>query len=225
MSHRTEISQKQLDSYWMPFTGNRQIKQDPRILTAAKGCYYTDASGRQIFDGLSGLWTCGLGHGNQAISNAIAAQAQELDFAPPFQYGHPKAFQLAEKITDWMPEGLNRVFFANSGSESVESALKIVRSYWRKKGKASKTRLIGRGKGYHGVNFGGISVGGIGPNRALFGQTLEADHLPHTQIPENRFCHGQPDHGAELADNLLDLISLHDAGTACHRLNDHCGNI
>ncbi len=211
MDKRAGLTQQQLDSHWMPFSGNRQFKQDPRIFTSAKGCYYTDAEGRQIFDGLSGLWTCGLGHGHEGIRKAIADQAGELDFAPAFQFGHPKSFQLAEKITEWMPEGLNRVFYANSGSESVESALKIARAYWRKKGMASKTRLIGRGKGYHGVNFGGISVGGIGPNRALYGQTLEADHLPHTQIPDNRFDHGQPEHGAELADHLLELIALHDA--------------
>jgi beta-alanine--pyruvate transaminase len=206
-----EISKSQLDSYWMPFTANRQFKTDPRIIVAAEGCYFTDAEGRQIFDGLSGLWTCGLGHNVPQISEAIAAQTKQLDFSPTFQYGHPKAFQLAERITEFMPDNLNRVFFCGSGSEAADTSLKIARGYWRSKGQPSKTRLIGRAKGYHGVNFGGISVGGIGGNRAMFGDGISSDHMNHTWLPENYFTRGQPDQGASLADELLDIIALHDA--------------
>ncbi|WP_368737545.1 aspartate aminotransferase family protein [Oceanospirillum sediminis] len=205
------LTQAQLDAYWMPYTGNRQFKKDPRIIVSAEGNYYTDADGRKIFDGLSGLWTCGAGHSRPEIADAISRQVRELDYAPAFQFGHPKAFELAQKITEFMPEGMNRVFFTGSGSESVETALKISRAYWRKKGQASKTRLIGRAKGYHGVNFGGFSVGGIGANRALFGPGVEATHLPHTMLPENRFVQGQPETGEHLANELLEQIALHDA--------------
>ena len=210
---RAGISQAQMDAFWMPFTGNRQFKQDPRILVGAKGRYYQSADGRQIFDGLSGLWSCGLGHGREELADAVAQQMRQLDYSPAFQFGQPKAFQLAEKITTYMPEGLNRVFFTGSGSESVDTALKIARAYWHKRGKASKTRLIGRGKGYHGVNYGGISVGGLAPNRALYGGGIDAAHMPHTMTAENRFSRGQPEHGAHLAESLNDLIALHDAST------------
>jgi len=205
------LSQAQLDAHWMPFTGNRQFKQDPRIIVSAEGHHYTAADGRKIFDGLCGLWTCGAGHSRPEITEAVSRQVKELDYAPAFQFGHPKSFELAHRITEFMPEGLNRVFFTGSGSESVETALKIARAYWRKQGKSSKTRLIGRAKGYHGVNFGGISVGGIGPNRAIYGQGIDAIHLPHTQIPENRFCKGMPEQGAELANELEQLLAVHDA--------------
>jgi beta-alanine--pyruvate transaminase len=205
------LSQAQLDAYWMPFTGNRQFKQEPRVIVSGEGNYYTSADGRRIFDGMSGLWTCGLGHSRPEISEAVSRQIAKLDYSPAFQFGHPGAFQLAERVTQFMPGDLNRVFFTGSGSESVETALKITRAYWRKRGQASKTLLIGRSKGYHGVNFGGISVGGIGPNRALYSATLEADHLPHTMLPENRFSRGMPESGADLADNLLEMIALHDA--------------
>ena len=171
------ISQAQLDAHWMAFTGNREFKKDPRIIVSAQGNYYTDSNGRQIFDGLSGLWTCGAGHARPEIIEAVSKQVATLDYSPAFQFGHPKSFELAHRITELMPEGLNRVFFTGSGSESVETALKIARGYWRKKGMASKTRFIGRVKGYHGVNFGGISVGGIAPNRAIYGQGIEASHL------------------------------------------------
>lgn len=207
------LSQEQLDSYWMPYTANRQFKQDPRIIVSAEGRYYTDARGRKIFDGLSGLWTCGAGHSRPEITEAIAKQAKELDYAPAFQFGHPKAFELAHRITQFTPKGLDRVFFTGSGSESVETALKMARGYWRKKGQAAKTRFIGRAKGYHGVNFGGISVGGIGPNRALFGQGIEAAHLPHTMLPENAFSKGMPAEGAYLADELESLLGVYDAST------------
>jgi beta-alanine--pyruvate transaminase len=207
------LSQEQLDSHWMPYTANRQFKQDPRLIVSAEGRYYTDALGRKIFDGLSGLWTCGAGHGRPEIVEAIAKQAKELDYSPAFQFGHPKAFELSHRITQFTPEGLNRVFFTGSGSESVETALKMARGYWRKKGQAAKTRFIGRAKGYHGVNFGGISVGGIGPNRAIFGQGIEAAHLPHTMLPENLFSKGMPAEGAYLADELESLLGVYDAST------------
>jgi beta-alanine--pyruvate transaminase len=205
------ITQNQLDSHWMAFTGNRQFKKDPRIMVAAEGCYYTDAEGRKVFDGLSGLWTCGLGHSVPEINEAVSQQVKQLDYSPSFQFGHKKSFQLAEQITRFMPTGMNRVFFSNSGSEAIETSLKVARAYWRHKGRPGKTRLIGRAKGYHGVNFGGISVGGIGANRAVFGETLSADHLRHTLLPENAFTRGMPEKGAYLADDLLDLIALHDA--------------
>ncbi|NQY64693.1 MAG: aspartate aminotransferase family protein [Alteromonadaceae bacterium] len=205
------LTKAQLNSYWMPFTGNRQFKKDPRIIVSAEGNYYTEAGGRKIFDGLSGLWTCGAGHARPEITEAVSKQVATLDYSPAFQFGHPKAFELAHRITELMPEGLDRVFFTGSGSDSVETALKIARGYWRKKGKAGKTRFIGRAKGYHGVNFGGISVGGIGPNRALYGQGIEAGHLPHTMLSENRFTKGMPTEGAYLANELEELVALYDA--------------
>ena len=200
-----------LDAHWMPYTGNRQFKANPRMIVGAKGCYYTDADGRQIFDGLSGLWTCGLGHGRPEITEAVTRQMSTLDYSPGFQFGHPLSFELANKLKELTPAGLDYVFFTGSGSESADTSLKMARAYWRAKGQASKTRLIGREKGYHGVNFGGISVGGIAANRKLFGQGVEADHLPHTQLASNAFSRGMPANGAELADRLLDVIALHDA--------------
>ncbi len=205
------ISQAQLDAHWMAFTGNRDFKKDPRIIVSAEGNYYTDADGRKIFDGLSGLWCCGAGHSRPEITEAVSKQIKQLDYAPAFQFSHPKAFQLAEKIVEFMPKGINRVFYTGSGSESAETSLKMARAYWRKKGLASKTKLIGRGLGYHGVNFGGISVGGIGPNRSLFGTAVDADHLRHTMLDENKFVKGQPQTGVELANELLELVALHDA--------------
>ena len=207
----TKLRKSQLDAYWMPFTANRQFKKDPRLIVAADGCYFTDGEGRKVFDGLSGLWTCGLGHNVEAIRRAVAAQVGSLDYSPAFQYGHPKAFELAERITSFMPGQLNRVFFCDSGSEAADTALKIARGYWRKIGRPEKTRLIGRAKGYHGVNFGGISVGGIGGNRAIFGEGVSADHLRHTWLKDNYFSRGLPEHGAELADELLEILALHDA--------------
>ncbi|SIS46410.1 aspartate aminotransferase family protein [Neptunomonas antarctica] len=205
------LSQEQLDAHWMPFTGNRDFKKDPRLIVSAEGNYYTDARGRKIFDGLSGLWTCGAGHSRPEIIEAVSRQVKELDYSPGFQFGHPKSFELAHRITQLMPAGLNRVFFTGSGSESVETALKIARAFWRKKGMANKTRFIGRAKGYHGVNWGGISVGGIGANRAIYGQGIDAVHLPHTMIPENLFTQGMPEQGAHLADELENLLAIHDA--------------
>jgi beta-alanine--pyruvate transaminase len=209
--NRAGVSMDQFDAHWMPFSGNREFKKNPRMIVAAEGRYLTAADGRQIFDGLSGLWTTGLGHCRSEISKAISEQTATLDFFSGFQFGHPKSFELAERITQFMPEGLNRVFYTGSGSESADTSLKMARAYWRKKGMASKTRLIGRAKGYHGVNFGGISVGGIVGNRATFGQTIESDHLAHTMLPENAFSRGMPENGANLADELLAMIALHDA--------------
>ena len=204
-----------LDSHWMPYTGNRDFKAHPRMMASAQGCFYTDADGRKIFDGLSGLWTCGLGHGRQEIVDAASRQLATLDYSPAFQFGHPLSFALANKLKELTPAGLDYVFFTGSGSESADTSLKMARAYWRAKGQAGKSLLIGREKGYHGVNFGGISVGGIGANRKMFGQGIAADHLPHTQPPAGVFYRGMPPaegpHGAILAEDLLKLITLHDA--------------
>ena len=200
-----------LSAHWMPFTGNRNFLADPRMVVEAKGAYFTDDAGRKVFDGLSGLWCTGLGHGRPEITEAVSRQIAKLDYAPAFQFGHPLSFELANRLKALTPAGLDHVFFTGSGSEAADTSLKMARAYWRAKGQASKTRLIGREKGYHGVNFGGISVGGIGGNRKLFGQAVEADHLPHTVLPGNTFVRGMPAEGAHLADRLLDLIALHDA--------------
>ena len=200
-----------LEAHWMPFTGNRNFKAAPRMIAGASGAYYLDSDGRRIFDGLSGLWCCGLGHGRSEITEAARKQLETLDYSPAFQHGHYLSFELANKIKELTPAGLDHVFFTGSGSESADTSLKMARAYWRAKGQAGKTRLIGREKGYHGVNFGGISVGGIAGNRKTFGQGVEADHLPHTLLAENVFSRGVPEHGAELADQLLNLITLHDA--------------
>jgi beta-alanine--pyruvate transaminase len=200
-----------LEAYWLPFTSNRSFKKDPRIIVEARGAYYTDDRGRRILDGLSGLWCTGLGHCRPEITEAVTTQMARLDYAPAFQFAHPLAFELAHKIQSLMPRGLNHVFFTGSGSEAADTSLKMARASWRAKGCGSKTRLIGREKGYHGVNFGGISVGGLGGNRKVFGPAVEADHLPHTQLAANAFSRGMPAQGAELADRLLDLIALHDA--------------
>ena len=209
----TRLDAAWLEAHWMPFTGNRNFKADPRMVVGAKGAYVTDADGRKIFDGLSGLWCTGLGHGRAEISEAVARQVAALDYAPAFQFGHPGSFALANKIKELTPTGLDYVFFTGSGSEAADTSLKMARAYWRTKGQAGKTRLIGREKGYHGVNYGGISVGGIAGNRKTFGQGIEADHLPHTQLAANAFTRGMPDSGADLADRLLDIIALHDAST------------
>ena len=157
-----------LDAYWMPYTGNRQFKRDPRIIVEAKDVWFTDDRGRRILDGHSGLWTSGLGHGHPEVSKAVADQIDQLDFAPPFQFGHPAAFRLADKLRQLMPGDLNYAFFTNSGSESADTSLKMARAYWRLKGQPAKTRFIGRQKGYHGVNYGGTAVGGIGANSKPF---------------------------------------------------------
>ena len=200
-----------MEAHWMPFTANRNFKASPRMMVSAQGAYYTDNHGRKILDGLSGLWCCGLGHGRAEITEAVSRQIGTMDYSPAFQFGHPLSFELANKIAALTPEGLDHVFFTGSGSESADTSLKMARAYWRAKGQGSKTRLIGREKGYHGVNFGGISVGGILGNRKTFGQGIESDHLPHTQPAAGSFYKGMPPTGAELADELLKLIALHDA--------------
>lgn len=206
---------RKLEAFWMPFTNNRAFKANPRILVAAKDMYYTSADGRQILDGTAGLWCVNAGHGRQKIIEAVQKQVAELDYAPPFRMGHPGAFELAERLIDLFPEGFDRVFFGNSGSEAVESALKIAIAYHRVRGEASRTRLIGRERGYHGVGFGGISVGGMANNRKFFGSLLPGtDHLPHTHnLEQNAFSKGQPEWGAHLADDLERMIKLHDPST------------
>ncbi len=202
-----------MDAYWMPFTANRQFKKAPRLLTRAEGMHYWDDHGRQVLDAVAGLWCVNAGHARPRIVKAIQQQAAEMDFAPPFQMAHPKAFELAERLAAIAPAGLNRVFFTNSGSEAVETALKIALAYHRVRGEASRTRLIGRERGYHGVNFGGISVGGIVGNRKMFGAMIAGvDHIRHTHDPaRNAFSVGQPLHGADAADDLERLVALHDA--------------
>ncbi len=204
-----------MDAFWMPFTANRDFKQSPRLLSRAQGMHYWTPEGRQVLDGTAGLWCVNAGHARPRIVEAIARQAATMDFAPPFQMGHPLAFELAERLTEVTPPGLNRVFFTNSGSESVDTALKIALAWHRLRGEGQRTRLIGRERGYHGVNFAGTALGGMGPNRKMFGSQLSAvDHLRHTHDPaRNAFTVGQPVHGAELADDLERLVALHDAST------------
>jgi beta-alanine--pyruvate transaminase len=205
------MSREWMESHWMAFTGNRDFKANPRMMVSAQGAYFTDSNGKKIFDGLSGLWCAGLGHGRREITEAVSQQIGTLDFSPAFQFGHPLSFELANKIVELMPQGLDHVFYTGSGSESADTALKMARAYWRAKGMGSKTRFIGREKGYHGVNFGGIAVGGLPANRKTFGQSIEADHLAHTQLASNAFSKGLPEKGGDMADELLRLIALHDA--------------
>ncbi|UHD44306.1 aspartate aminotransferase family protein [Aureimonas altamirensis] len=207
-----------LDSYWMPFTANRQFKAAPRMLTAADGMYYTSDDGRQVLDGTAGLWCVNAGHGRRGIAAAVERQLSTLDFAPSFQMGHPIAFEFAERLAAIAPgpEGnrLDRVFFTGSGSESVDTALKIAIAYQRAIGQGTRTRVIGRERGYHGVGFGGISVGGLVNNRRVFPLLPGVDHLRHTHdLSRNAFVKGQPQHGAELADDLERLVALHGAET------------
>src|SRR5438105_3415742 len=203
-----------LDAYWMPFTANRQFKKEPRMLAKASGMHFWTPEGRQVLDAIAGLWCVNAGHARPKIVEAIQQQAAEMDFAPPFNMGHPKAFELAEQVVQITPKGLDKVFFTNSGSESVETALKMAIAYHRVRGEGQRTRLIGRERGYHGVNFGGISVGGMVANRKMFGTLLAGvDHIRHTHDARNVFSRGQPGHGAELADDLDRLVALHDAST------------
>ena len=205
----------EMDAYWMPFTANRQFKKAPRLLERAAGMFFWTSDGREVLDGVAGLWCVNAGHARPKIVKAIAEQAAEMDYAPPFQMGHPKAFELAERLVKLTPPGLGKVFFTNSGSESVETALKMAIAYHRVRGEGQRTRLIGRERGYHGVNFGGISVGGMVANRKMFGTLLAGvDHIRHTHDPaRNAFTVGQPLHGAEFADDLERLVALHDAST------------
>ncbi|WP_426577297.1 aspartate aminotransferase family protein [Xenorhabdus stockiae] len=201
-----------LKAHWMPFSANRHFQQDPRMIVSADGHWLTDDKGRRIYDSLSGLWTCGAGHSRSEIRQAVSEQLGTLDYSPGFQHAHPLSFRLADKIASLMPGDLNHVFFTNSGSESVDTAVKIARAYWRIKGQPTKTRMIGRMRAYHGVNIGGTSLGGIGGNRKMFGQLMEVDHLSHTLQSNMAFTKGVPATGGiELADELLKLIELHDA--------------
>ena len=204
-----------LDAYWMPFTANRQFKANPRMVVGADRMHFKLSDGRDLMDGISGLWCCNAGHNRPRIVEAIQKQATELDYSPPFQMGHAKQFELASRLAAMMPGGLNKLFFTNSGSESVETALKMAIAYHRVRGEGHRTRLIGREKGYHGVNFGGMSVGGMPANRKMFGSLVSGvDHLRHTHgIEANRFSRGMPEHGAEYADDLERLCDLHDPST------------
>ncbi|HEX9905959.1 MAG TPA: aspartate aminotransferase family protein, partial [Propylenella sp.] len=204
-----------LEAFWMPFSANRQFKKKPRLLVRAEGMHYWSHDGRQILDGTSGLWCVNAGHARPEIAKAVHDQLMEMDYAPAFQMGHPKAFELAARLAAVAPQGLDHVFFTNSGSESVDTALKIALAHHRVKGEGSRIRLIGRERGYHGVNFGGISVGGMVANRKHFGALLAGvDHIRHTHdLSRNAFSRGLPQHGAELADDLERLVALHDAST------------
>ena len=211
-----DVAELSLEELWMPFTANRAFKRAPRLLTEAKGMYYTAADGRRILDGTAGLWCVNAGHCREPIARAIAEQAARMDYAPGFQMGHPLEFELASRLTDLLPSQLDHVFFANSGSEAVDSALKIALAYWQSKGEPSRTKLIGRARAYHGVGFGGISVGGIDTNKKQFASQLlpNVDHLPHTHdVARNAFSRGQPEHGRELADALETLVQKHGAST------------
>jgi len=215
MSNRQNIAPNDLRAFWMPFTANRQFKSAPRMFVAAKDMHYIASDGRKVLDGTSGLWCVNAGHCRPKIVEAIQTQAAEMDYAPAFQMGHPKAFELANRLVDIAPKGLNHVFYTNSGSESVESAIKIAFAYHRVKGEGSRFRIIGRERAYHGVNIGGISIGGITTVRKMFGPGMAGvDHLPHTHLPaKNAFSRGEPEHGAELAMDLEKLVTLHDAST------------
>ncbi len=204
-----------MSSFWMPFSANRDFLREPRMIQAADGMYYTTSDGRRVMDGTAGLWCVNAGHRDPLIVEAVQKQVHELDYAPNFQFSHPQAFELSAKLTAMMPEGMNHAFFTNSGSESVDTALKIALHYHRMRGDAARTRLIGRERGYHGTGFGGISVGGIVKNRMHFGTLLTGvDHLRHTHdLDKNAFSRGCPQHGAELADDLERLVALHDAST------------
>jgi beta-alanine--pyruvate transaminase len=210
------VSNLDLDAFWMPFTANRQFKANPRLLARAEGMYYWTVDGREVLDGVAGLWCVNAGHGRREITEAVTKQLNTMEFAPTFQMGHPIAFELANRLAKIAPPGLDRIFFTNSGSESVDTALKIAIAYHRARGAGQRTRLIGREKGYHGVGFGGMSVGGMVNNRKNYGSSMlpGVDHLPHTlDIEHNAFSRGLPTWGAHLANELERLIALHDAST------------
>ncbi|MCC2653644.1 MAG: omega amino acid--pyruvate aminotransferase, partial [Microvirga sp.] len=209
------LAPNDLEAWWLPFTANRSFKQRPRMIARAKDMYYYTPEGREVIDGAAGLWCCNAGHNRDEITQAIQAQAAELDYSPAFQFGHAGGFALASRLAQLAPGDLNHVFFCNSGSEAVDTALKVALAYWNAKGQGSKTRLIGRERGYHGVGFGGISVGGIVKNRQFFGSLLAGvDHLPHTYNREQQaFSRGEPEWGAHLADELERIVALHDAST------------
>lgn len=209
------LAPNDLSSYWMPFTANRQFKAAPRLLVSAKGMYYRSADGREILDGSAGLWAVNAGHCRDEIVEAVQRQVAEMDYATAFQMGHPKAFRLAGRLAGLLPGDLDHIFFTNSGSEAADTALKIALAYHQANGEPGRTRLVGRERGYHGVGFGGISVGGIPANRRQFANLLrDVDHLPHTHLPDrNAFSRGQPEHGADRADALLEIVERHGADT------------
>ena len=200
-------------AFWMPFTANRKFASQPKIIEGGDGMYYTTEDGRKIIDGTAGLWCCNAGHSRPEIVEAVSSQIKKLDYAPSFQLGHPKAFELAERLVALSPASLDHVFFTNSGSESVDTALKIALAYQQLRGKGQKQRLIGREKGYHGTGFGGISVGGLGNNKRFFGTALPTDHLPHTLNPESAFSRGLPEANKNQLAELEAIIALHDAST------------
>ena len=210
-----ESKPESMSSFWMPFTNNRDYKTNPRLLVSAEGMYYKDVDGNSVLDGTAGLWCVPCGHAQPKITASIREMAGQLDFAPTFQMGHPAAFELAEKLMDYTGHRFGHVFYTNSGSEAVDTALKMALAYHRARGEAGRTRLIGRERGYHGVGFGGISVGGIGGNRRTFGPLLPGvDHLPHTHnLEKNAYSRGEPEYGAHLADDLERIIALHDVST------------
>jgi beta-alanine--pyruvate transaminase len=215
LSDAVRLAPEALEAYWMPFTANRQFKSKPRLMAKAEGMYYTTQEGNQILDGFAGLWCCNAGHCRKPIVEAIQRQAATMDYAPAFQMGHAAAFELANRIVELAPGALDHVFFCNSGSEAVDTALKIALAWQRARGEGTRTRLIGRERGYHGVGFGGIAVGGIPANRKMFGALMAGvDHLPHTHnLEKSAFTRGQPEWGAHLADELERLVQLHDAST------------
>jgi beta-alanine--pyruvate transaminase len=215
LSDQLQLTAADLDAHWMPFTANRQFKAAPRMLVKAEGMYYTTADGRRILDGFAGLWCCNAGHGRKPIVAAIQRQAATMDYAPAFNMGHPLSFELANRIVELAPGKLDHVFYCNSGSEAVDSALKIALAWHRVRGHGERIRMIGRERAYHGVGFGGIAVGGIPANRKMWGTMLPGvDHLPHTHnLEKNAFSRGQPEWGAHLADELERLVTLHDAST------------
>lgn len=210
-----ESRPESMSSFWMPFTNNRDFKAHPRLLVSAQGMYYKDVDGNAVLDGTAGLWCVPCGHAQPKIVAAVSEMVGQLDFAPTFQMGHPAAFDLAERLMDYTNHKFGHVFYTNSGSEAVDTALKIALAYHKARGEGGRTRLIGRERGYHGVGFGGLSVGGIGPNRKAFGPLLPGvDHLPHTHnLAQNAFSRGEPEHGAELADELERIVALHDPST------------
>jgi len=207
LGNRTDLS-----AYWMPFTANRQFKAAPRMLVSASGMYYRSDDGREVIDGTAGLWCVNAGHARPEIAQAVQRQLMSLDYAPSFQMGHPLAFDCAAALAKIAPAGLDRVFFVNSGSEAADTALKMAIAYHRARGEGQRIRLVGRERGYHGVGFGGISVGGLVNNRRVY-PLLTSDHIRHTQLSENAFSRGLPDKGVELADELEQLVALHGAET------------
>ncbi len=214
-ARKLDFEMPDLEAYWMPFTGNRFFKQNPRLIARAKGMHCWTHDGKKMLDAIAGLWCCNAGHCHPKIVEAIQAQAETLDYATAFQLGHPKIFELANKLTAIAPDGFDYAFFVNSGSEAVDTALKMALAYHRIRGDGARTRMIGREKGYHGVGFGGISVGGISPNRKMFGAMLPGvDHLPHTHnLEHNAYSRGLPKWGVHLADELENIVALHDPST------------